>query len=98
MDTISISDPENNDLRAKCMDIVSHIGAEMSSPISIHDFRIVKGITHTNVIFDVNVSTELALTNEELLDRISQDVKKINPQYNLVLTIDRDYFSKRYGS
>jgi divalent metal cation (Fe/Co/Zn/Cd) transporter len=97
MDPISISDPETNDLRARCMDIVSHIGAEMSSPISIHDFRIVKGVTHTNVIFDVNVSNELSLTNEELCERISQDVKKINPHYNLVLTIDRDYFSERYG-
>ncbi len=97
MDPISISDPETNELRAKCMDIVSHIGAEMSSPISIHDFRIVKGVTHTNVLFDVNVSNELSLTNEELCERISQDVKKINSHYNLVLTIDRDYFSERYG-
>ena len=97
MDPISISDPETNDLRAKCMDIVSHIGAEMSSPISIHDFRIVKGVTHTNVLFDVNVSNELSLTNAELCERISQDVKKINSHYNLVLTIDRDYFSERYG-
>ena len=80
------------------MDIVSHIGAEMSSPISIHDFRIVKGKTHTNVLFDVNVSNELKLTNDELCQRLIQDVKKINPQYNLVVTIDRDYFSKRYGS
>ncbi|MBR2024305.1 MAG: cation transporter [Clostridia bacterium] len=98
MDPISISDPETNELRAKCMDIVSHIGAEMSSPISIHDFRIVKGKTHTNVLFDVNVSNELKLTNDELCQRLIQDVKKINPQYNLVVTIDRDYFSKRYGS
>ena len=97
MDPISISDPETNDLRAKCMDIVSHIGAELSSPISIHDFRIVKGITHTNVLFDVNISNEFKLTNEELCERISEEVKKINQQYNLVLTIDRDYFSKRYG-
>lgn len=97
MDPISISDPETNDLRARCMDIVSHIGAEISSPISIHDFRIVKGITHTNVLFDVNISNEFKLTNEELCERISQEVKKINQQYNLVLTIDRDYFSKRYG-
>ena len=98
MDPISISDPETNDLKAKCMDIVSHVGAEMSTPISIHDFRIVKGITHTNVLFDVNISSDFKLTNEELCERISQEVKKINQQYNLVLTIDRDYFSKRYGA
>ena len=97
MDPISVSDPETNDLRLKCMDIVSHIGAEISSPISIHDFRIVKGVTHTNVLFDVNISNDFKLTNQELCERLSQEVKKINPCYNLVLTVDRDYFSERYG-
>ena len=96
MDPISISDPETNDLRLKCMDIVSHLSAEYSSPISIHDFRIVKGITHTNVIFDVSVSNDLTATNEQLLDAITTEIKRINPLYNLVLTIDRDYFSERY--
>lgn len=97
MDPISVSDPETNDLRSKCMDIVSHIGAEISSPISIHDFRIVKGITHTNILFDVNISNDFKLTNQELCERLSQEVKKVNSCYNLVLTIDRDYFSERYG-
>ncbi len=96
MDPISVSDPETNALRLKCMDIVSHLSAEYSSPISIHDFRIVKGITHTNVIFDVSVSNEMKLTNKQLSDEITNEVKKINPLYNLVLTIDRDYFSERY--
>ncbi len=96
MDPISVSDPETNNLRLKCMDILSHISSEYSSPISIHDFRIVKGITHTNVIFDVSVSNEMKLTNKQLGDEITTEVKKINPLYNLVLTIDRDYFSERY--
>lgn len=96
MDPISVSDPETNELRLKCMDIVSHLSAEYSSPISIHDFRIVKGITHTNVIFDVSVSNEMQLSNKQLSEEITNEVKKINPLYNLVLTIDRDYFSERY--
>lgn len=96
MDPISVSDPETNEIRLKCMDIVSHLSSEYNSPISIHDFRIVKGITHTNVIFDVSVSNEMRLTSKQLCDEITSQVKKINPLYNLVLTIDRDYFSERY--
>ncbi len=96
MDPISISDNETNELRLKCMDIVSHISAENSSPVSIHDFRIVKGTTHTNVIFDVSISNEMPLTNKQLCEEITKAVKAINPLYNLVLTIDRDYFSERY--
>lgn len=97
MDPISISDPETNELRYKCMEIVSAISSEYSHPVSMHDFRIVKGITHTNVLFDVSVTNEMSLTNEELCRILSDRIKGINPLYNLVLTIDRDYYSERYG-
>ena len=63
----------------------------------MHDFRIVKGVTHTNVLFDVSITTEFSLTNEELCRELSERIKEINPLYHLVLTIDRDYYSERYG-
>ena len=97
MDPISVSDPETNKLRLECMDLVSAIAKELSHPISMHDFRIVKGISHTNIIFDVNVTNEMKLTNRELNDLLTSKIKELNPLYNLVLTIDRDYFSERYG-
>lgn len=96
MDPVCISDPETNMLREKCYKIVSDIASEYSSPVSMHDFRIVKGVTHTNVIFDVSISNDMMLSNEELCKEINEEVKAINPLYNLVLTIDRDYFSSRY--
>ncbi|MGM9646054.1 MAG: cation diffusion facilitator family transporter [Eubacteriales bacterium] len=96
MDPVCVSDPETNILREKCAKIVSDIASEYSSPVSMHDFRIVKGVTHTNIIFDISVSNDMMLTNEELCKEINEGVKAINPLYNLVLTIDRDYFSSRY--
>lgn len=96
LDPISISDEETNELRAKCHQIVDEMSNEYSSPISMHDFRIVKGITHTNIIFDICISNELKTTNIELCDEITSKIKEISPLYNLVLTIDRDYFSERY--
>ena len=97
MDPISVSDPETNELRHRCLDMVSALSQECSHPISLHDFRIVKGVTHTNVLFDVSVTNEMILSNEELSRVLSQKIKEINPLYNLVLTIDRDYYSERYG-
>ena len=97
MDPISISDPETNELRHRCMDIVSALSQEYSHPVSMHDFRIVKGVTHTNVLFDISVTTEMSLSNEELCCYLSEKIKEINPLYHLVLTIDRDYYSERYG-
>ena len=96
MDPISVSDPETNDLRNKCMLITAELSNEYSMPISLHDFRIVKGITHTNIIFDVTISNDFPISNMELCDVITARIKQINPLYNLVLTIDRDYFSERY--
>lgn len=97
MDPISVSDPETNELRHKCLELVSAISQEFSHPISMHDFRIVKGVTHTNVLFDVSVSNDFALSNEELCSELSKRIKEINPLYHLVLTIDRDYYTERYG-
>ncbi len=98
MDPISVSDQETNALRNKCMLIMAELSNEYSMPISLHDFRIVKGITHTNIIFDVTIANDFPVSNTELCDVITARIKQINPLYNLVLTIDRDYFSERYES
>ena len=84
MDPISISDPETNEIRQKCMEIVSSLAQEYSHPISMHDFRIVKGVTHTNVLFDVSVTTEMSLSNEDICRELSERIKEINPLYHLV--------------
>ncbi len=97
MDPISVSDPETVELRGKVLEIVSALASEYSSPISMHDFRLVKGVTHTNVLFDVSVSNELKITDQTLCDELTRRLKDINPLYNLVLTVDRDYFSVRFG-
>ena len=97
MDPISVSDPETNDVRIKCHEMVSAISSEYMSPMSIHDFRMVKGITHTNVLFDVSITDDFPLKNKEVSELLTKKIKEINPLYNLVLTVDRDYFSERYG-
>ncbi len=97
MDPISVSDPETNDVRYRCLEMVAGISAEYMSPMSIHDFRMVKGVTHTNVLFDVSITDDFPLKNKEISELLTVKIKEINPLYNLVLTIDRDYFSERYG-
>ena len=97
MDPISVTDEETGELRKKCLDLISSLSKEYSSPMSMHDFRVVKGVTHTNLIFDINVTNSFPLKNKELCDEVTKRIKDINPLYNLVLTIDRDYFSERYG-
>lgn len=97
MDPICTTDPETNLLREKISKIISDISSEFSSPISMHDFRVVKGYcSQTKILFDVNVSNEMPLSNEQLYKEILEEIKKINPLFLLILTVDRDYFSERY--
>ena len=97
MDPICTTDPETNLIRERVSKIISDISSEYSSPISMHDFRVVKGYcSQTKILFDVSISNEMPISNEQLYKEILEELKKINPLFLLILTVDRDYFSERY--
>lgn len=60
---------------------------------SIHDFRIVGEGEIKNLIFDlvVSPSKETNLNDDELIGKISEDIKKSHPCYNCVITIDKHF-------
>ncbi|OVE67323.1 cation-efflux pump [Clostridium diolis] len=60
---------------------------------SIHDFRVVGEGDIKNLIFDVVIepSKKLSITDTELINIISEGVKKYHPSYNCVITIDKHY-------
>lgn len=64
---------------------------KIDTRLSIHDFRMVSGPTHTNLIFDVVLPYEIKMNENELISRISDGVKLVRPEYNCVINIDRDY-------
>ena len=97
LDPIALKDEQLNELKNKVREVVDEISAEFSSPISFHDFRAVFGVTHTNLIFDIALAHEFPLTNEELVDMLRKDIQmKLGEDYHAVITIDRDYMTKRY--
>lgn len=59
--------------------------------ITIHDFRIVKGPTHTNLIFDAVVPFDLPWDDEEAKERIDQLVHTLWRDCYTVITIDKSY-------
>ena len=97
LDPIAVNDERTNDLHTKMREILDSIASEYSAPMSMHDFRVVLGVTHTNIIFDVAISNDFPLSNDELVDLIRKETKeKIGEEYNTVITIDRDYITTRY--
>lgn len=90
MDPVSVGDPFVDDLKAK----VSNMVKNMDGMIGLHDFRVVRGNTHTNLIFDVVASYSLKKTDEEIADDIKNGVKEISENYFAVVSVDRDYTGK----
>lgn len=87
MDPVDIEDPEIKVLREKLPTILQSI----DSKLLFHDLRIVKGVTHTNVLFDLVMNWESELTEEDIEKQVSENLKKINDKYKVVITFDRDY-------
>ena len=59
--------------------------------ISIHDFRMVTGPTHTNVIFDAVVPYGCKMSDREAEEKIKKAVHELDPSYFAVVQIDKSY-------
>ena len=56
-----------------------------------HDFRMVSGDTHTNLIFDVLIPADTKISNDEIIAKISDKITGFNDKYKCVIKIDLDY-------
>ncbi len=68
---------------------------EIDPNLTMHDFRIVSGHTHTNLIFDVVVPPRYPMTDNELRQKIAEKIAAFpdGDTYYGVITIDRSYVS-----
>lgn len=87
LDPIVTDDDETNQTK----DVVIKIINSINNSLTIHDFRMVKGETHTNLIFDVLVPVDFEYKNSELIKIIDDEIKKYKSDYNVVITIDTNY-------
>jgi cation diffusion facilitator family transporter len=87
LDPIVTDDPRTNELKAQVQNIIK----EISPKISMHDFRVVWGTTHSNLIFDICDSFEFGMTDAELSGLITEKIHQLNPDYHAVITVDHDY-------
>ncbi len=85
MDPIVTDDERVTQLRERVADAMLNIDARLT----IHDFRMVEGPTHSNLIFDVVAPFELKLSDEEMKRRVSSEISRIDPNYFAVITVDR---------
>ena len=87
MDPIVTDDETTNAAHQKIASLVRGIDEN----ISIHDFRMVTGPTHTNVIFDAVVPYGCALSDREAEEKIKKAVHELDPRYFAIVQIDKSY-------
>ncbi len=87
MDPIVVDDEKINALRQMTSSLVTEISEEMS----IHDFRVVDGPTHTNLIFDLIVPHKYHLNNDEVRSEIENKLSKIDERYFAVITVEHSF-------
>lgn len=87
MDPVTTDDPRTNQLKIQVSEFLQNI----APGIGMHDFRVVWGPTHANLVFDVCVPFEFSMTDEELVAAISGKIAKLEGHYYPVITVDHDY-------
>ena len=87
MDPIVTDDGITGETRERVAALVHCIDDE----ISIHDFRMVAGPSHTNVIFDAVVPYGFRLTDSEVEEKIKSAVRTLDGNYFAVVKVERSY-------
>ena len=90
MDPVSTKDEKTLELKQ----VVTNIVKEVDESLSIHDFRVVMGPTHTNLIFDMVVPFDFPLSDVDVADQVQNKIWKYNPVYFAVIEIDKAYTKK----
>lgn len=87
MDPIVTDDGVTAETRQRVAALVRCIDDE----ISIHDFRMVSGATHTNLIFDAVVPFGFRLTDAQVAEKIKTAVRALDGTYYAVVHVERSY-------
>ena len=86
LDPVAVHDPAVATLR----ELALSLAQEMDSRLLIHDFRIVPGDTHTNLIFDVVAPFDLRMSDDELRLALADRIHAHDEHLFAVITVDRE--------
>ncbi len=87
LDPIATDDEKVNEVRFR----VGELAKAIDPQITIHDFRMVVGDTHTNLIFDMAVPFSLKRDDDEIKKEMARLVKVIDEKYLTVICIDKEF-------
>ena len=86
MDPVAVRDPRVAELRR----LAEEQATAIDGRLRLHDFRIVPGQTHTNLIFDVVAPFELDISDASLRSMLADAIHGANEHLFAVITVDRE--------
>ena len=87
MDPVVINDPQRNHYK----EVVAEALKEVNPDLHFHDFRIVSGPTHVNLVFDIVLPFELKSKKDEIQSKLEDLVHQKEPNTYLVISYDDEY-------
>ncbi|MBQ8288180.1 MAG: cation transporter [Clostridia bacterium] len=87
MDPVTLDDPKLDAMHAEIETIIRQISPKLRH----HDFRVVFGPTHDNILFDVVVPTGFPLPDSELIYLLDSSIKRVYPNAVPKVRVDHDY-------
>lgn len=90
MDPLDIHDEEANKLKEEIKLIVNNIGNELD----MHDFRVVRKLSKSTILFDLVVPYNYKYTNEEIINKIEEEFFKKHTDYVFLIHFDNIYVTR----
>lgn len=87
MDPVDTDNPEIERLRQLADGVIKGIAPDLT----LHDFRVVFGTTHHNLVFDVVCPHGFSLRPQQLQEKIQEELTKIDPMLLSVVTVDTPF-------
>ena len=87
MDPVDVADPRTKELKR----VTQKVLEEVDERLSLHDFRVVPGDTHTNLIFDMVVPFELEEQRSALILEVQRRIHAVDGHLFAIITAEHSY-------
>lgn len=85
LDPVIVGDARTDALHCKVQSLIT----ALYPTVTIHDFRVIWGVTHSNIVFDAAVPFAVKDSDAVITQKLEAEIQKLDPNYRTVVTIDR---------
>lgn len=85
LDPVIVGDARTDALHRKVQSLIT----ALYPTVTIHDFRVIWGVTHSNIVFDAAVPFSVKDSDTVITQKLEAEIQKLDPDYRTVVTIDR---------